>query len=84
MYDSNKAAEYAKFCLKYNMLYKGQYYFNLVEEFDKSENMQIIKGALFMWRKEFKRAEVVFNKILDSDWKNTLANLMIGILYDKL
>ncbi|CDW74115.1 tetratricopeptide repeat protein [Stylonychia lemnae] len=77
--------DYARFCLKYGMYLRAEYYLEkLIEESEYSNLNRILQATLLVQRGNFKGALEILNQVLDSDWKDYKANILMGLLYDKL
>mmetsp|Transcript_36230 Transcript_36230/g.26878 ORF Transcript_36230/g.26878 Transcript_36230/m.26878 type:complete len:289 (+) Transcript_36230:478-1344(+) len=55
-----------------------------VELQGESLQMRLVSGAVLLQRGHFKAAMGQFNLVLDEDWKDLQANLLMGVLFDRI
>ena len=87
-----KENEWSQFCLQNGNFLQAEYYLktwnNRVNNLDagyiyESKPVMLL-AALYIQRDNFQLAIKFLKATLESDWKSTTANLLMGIIYDKL
>ena len=73
-----------KHCLKWGMHLRGEYYYQQQRSYAGGAAMGYVAAAILIQRGNFKAAGAQLEQMLDLDWKDLQANMLMGLLHDKL
>eukprot|EP00347_Sterkiella_histriomuscorum_P008804 403343688 len=86
LYNFEYFTQLQQFCLKYGMYLRAERYLKLWRNVDTTieGKIKIQQAALYIQRDNYKDALPMLDEILQNDWKNYEANILMGLLYDKI
>lgn len=85
--------QYARFALKYSMNTTAEYYLKKRYEAAVQEESQygypatqdrFILACFYVQQGQFRQAKLIIQQIINTDWKHLHANILLGLMYQKL